>query len=85
MKKKIDYRREPYWSYETSIGDNTCVSIRCYDSVPKEKYYSFLGQFIISNSDRIKYIDKPSVLSCGDMVCMVYLEGSDTIVFENCT
>ncbi|AGF85477.1 hypothetical protein QJ854_gp305 [Moumouvirus goulette] len=81
--KKIDYKRKPYWIYETCIGDNTNVSVRCYNTVTDYDYYNFLGKFISAQSNRIKYISSPCKTITGEIFCLIKLSGKDEIIFEN--
>ncbi len=46
-----------YWKYETSIGDETCISIRAGASVSKTLFDKYFTNFVCKFSDRIKLID----------------------------
>ncbi|AQN68167.1 hypothetical protein [Saudi moumouvirus] len=83
MSKKLDYKIKPFWTYETCIGDNTNISIRCYNTVSYSDYYNFLGKFISEQSHRIQYISSPSKTITGGICCFIKLSGRDEVIFEN--
>jgi len=73
----------PYWSYETSMGYNLCVSIRANKNVAHCEYYKFLGEFIVKYSHRITEIRETTELVDNSMVCIIKLIGNDGITFMN--
>uniref|UniRef100_A0A6G6AC66 Uncharacterized protein n=1 Tax=Borely moumouvirus TaxID=2712067 RepID=A0A6G6AC66_9VIRU len=83
MSKKIDYKNKPFWNYESSMGDDTNVSVRCYNTVCYSDYYNYLGNFISSQSYRIKHITSPSKTITGEIICLIKLSGREQVIFKN--
>jgi hypothetical protein len=76
-------KNQPYWSYETSIGNELSVSIRMRTPVRLYDYKIFLLDFIDKYKNRI--FNKPTVilLSDGSLVCIIRLNGRGEITFTN--
>lgn len=75
---------KPYWSYETSSGDNTCVSIRTHKRpFSLSDYFHYLGKFISRYSHRITKVCSTSVLFDGSYCTIIEMIGREPIFFEN--
>lgn len=79
----VEYTPAPYWSYETSMGETTNVSVRAPKGVRVEDYYNFLIRFIVAHSNRLISVDKPCKFHDGAMCSIIRLDKRDEINFEN--
>lgn len=74
---------EPSWKYETSIGNEICISIRSKSTVPKKRFDEYFTDFVRKYSQRINLIDICFDKLCdGSNVIFILLNGRDFIDFD---
>ncbi|XWV26565.1 hypothetical protein QJ857_gp0502 [Tupanvirus soda lake] len=79
----IDDMDQPYWVYESCIGNTTNVSIRASKTVGRTQYFIFLSKFITDHVNRILSIDNPLTLTNGSYVTIIRLIGNQEVTYPN--
>ena len=67
--------KNPYWQYETCIGENMVVSIRMNSPTSNTIYQRFLAKFIIYYETRITIIEDTIKLYDGSLCTIIRLSG----------
>jgi hypothetical protein len=75
-----------YWQYETSIGNNTTISLRGRYPISKDAYMIYLDLFIKKYQERIIEVKKTdTIYPPGGIIeyCTILnLSGTDPILYE---
>ena len=74
---------KPYWYYETSIGNELCVSLRCNKNVDLKEFRNYINKFLCTYSNRVYNFDLPIQLYDGSHQIVIRLKGREPIEFEN--
>lgn len=72
-----------YWLYETSIDNNTNVSIRGKKGCSNTEYQKYLSKFINKYDKNIMDIGDTCLFKNGERCTIIYLNNSITIEFPD--
>jgi hypothetical protein len=83
IKNTIKTNPQPFWHYETSVGDELCISIKANSKVSLADYNVFINEFIKEYGYRIYDAEKPFRLFDDSLQCLIRLNGRHEISFKN--
>ena len=64
---------KPYFTYETSVGDQTVISVRAYPDVSQADYKTFLDNVIDRYQPLIETVEEVNRFYDGSFCCIIRL------------